>query len=335
VTAEPRLPRDVVAIPLPTPFAIGRVNAYLLEGDPLTLVDPGPSTHEGLPRLEAALAERGRRLEDVEQLLLTHQHHDHVGLAERVRERSGATIAAIEPLAYFMSDIGRSLDMDDRYAVATMLRHGVEEQVAITLKELTLAYRRFVASARVERRLSDGESIAAGGREMTVIARPGHSPTDTVFHDPSDGLLVAGDHLLEEVSSNPVAHWPVGAGEPEPAALSPKRRRPLLEYLASLRRTSELEVSLVLPGHGPPFADHRRIVESRKRMHARRARKILSEVDGAATAAEIGRSLWRSVPVTQAYLVLSEVIGHVDMLAAEGLVREREDGELVRLERRA
>jgi glyoxylase-like metal-dependent hydrolase (beta-lactamase superfamily II) len=335
VSTVPHLPRNAVAIPLPTPFAIGRVNAYLLDGDPLTLIDPGPHTEEGLRRLEAALAERGRRLEDVEQVLLTHQHHDHVGLAERVRERSGATIAAIEPLAEFMSDVGRSLDMDDRYAVATMLRHGVEEQVATTLKELTLAYRRFVASARVERRLSDGDSIAAGGREMTVIARPGHSPTDTVFHDPSDGLLIAGDHLLEEVSSNPVAHWPVGAGEPEPAALSPERRRPLLEYLASLRRTSELDVSLVLPGHGPPFADHRRVVESRERMHARRARKILSEVNGTATAADIGRSLWRSVPVTQAYLVLSEVIGHVDMLAAEGLVREREDGELVRLERSA
>ncbi|MGH2782129.1 MAG: MBL fold metallo-hydrolase [Thermoleophilaceae bacterium] len=330
---EPSLPRDVTPISLATPFAIGRVNAYLLEGDPLTLVDPGPLMDGGLAQLEAVLGERGLAIEDVEQVLLTHQHHDHVGLAETVRESSGGAVAAIGPLAEYMSDVDRSLDMDDRYAVATMLRHGVEEQVATTLRELTLAYRRFVASARVERRLADGDSLAAGGRELKVLARPGHSPTDTVFHDPSDGLLIAGDHLLQEVSSNPVAHWPVGEEDPEWAALSADRRRPLVEYLDSLRRTSELDVSLVLPGHGRPFVDHRGVVEGRERMHARRARKILSELDAWSTAADVGRSLWRSVPVSQAYLVLSEVLGHVDLLEAEGLVREREDGDLARLER--
>src|SRR4051812_397685 len=118
-------PPGIAAISLPSPFAIGAVNAYLLEGEPLTLVDPGPNQEESLVALERGLADRGRRVEDLELILLTHQHHDHVGLARRVRERSGAAVAAIAPLATFLADFDASMDADDAYAVAMMRRHGV------------------------------------------------------------------------------------------------------------------------------------------------------------------------------------------------------------------
>ena len=84
----------VTTIALPVPFAVRAVNCYLLEGDPLTLIDPGADWPETLVELEASLSARGLRLEDVEQIILTHQHYDHVGLAHTVRERSGATVVA-------------------------------------------------------------------------------------------------------------------------------------------------------------------------------------------------------------------------------------------------
>jgi glyoxylase-like metal-dependent hydrolase (beta-lactamase superfamily II) len=328
-----RPPPDVVPISLPTPFSIGPVNAYLLEGDPLTLVDPGPHMHETLTSLEAALAGRDRRLRDIELILLTHQHHDHVGLAEEVRAASGATIATIAPLADFLADLEHSMEMDDRFAVATMLQNGVDPEVAESLRELSHAFRRFARSARVERRLEDGERIAAGGRTLTVLSRPGHSPTDTLFHDESDGLLVAGDHLLERISSNPLAQWPVGAGEPERAARAPDRRRPLVDYLESMRRTAELDVSVVLPGHGDPFEDPRALVTRREQLHHRRARKILASLEEPATATQIASRLWRHVPVAEAYLALSEALAHLDLLESDGLVRRNEDDGLVTYER--
>jgi glyoxylase-like metal-dependent hydrolase (beta-lactamase superfamily II) len=260
--------------------------------------------------LEAGLRERGHALADVELILLTHQHHDHVGLAAEVRRASGARIAAIGPLADFLGDLDHNLDMDDRYAVATMLHNGVEAEVAESL---------------LERRLADGDRIVAGGRTLTVLERSGHSPTDTVFHDESDALLVGGDHLLDQISSNPLAQWPVGTRDPELAARAPDRRRPLLDYLASMRRTAELEVSVVLPGHGEPFGDHRRLIERRERMHRRRARKILRSIERPTTAAALASRLWRHVPVTQAYLALSEALAHLDLLEAEGRVAQRDD----------
>ena len=83
---------------LPTPFPVGPVNCWLLRGDPLTLVDAGPNTPEALAALEAGLAGHGLRIEDVELLILTHQHSDHVGLAATIRARSGCRVAGHELL---------------------------------------------------------------------------------------------------------------------------------------------------------------------------------------------------------------------------------------------
>jgi glyoxylase-like metal-dependent hydrolase (beta-lactamase superfamily II) len=288
---------------------------------------------ETLTTLERELGRRGRRLEDVELILLTHQHHDHVGLAEHVREVSGATVAAIGPLGDFLEDIDRSLEMDDRYAVATMLHNGVDAAVTESLRELSHAFRRFSCGTHVAHRLGDGDRLVAGGHTFTVLSRPGHSPTDTLFHDESVGLLIGGDHLLERISSNPLAQWPVGTPDPDRAARAPDRRRPLIDYLDSMRRTAELDVSVVLPGHGEPFADHRALVERRRRLHHRRARKILRTLEEPATAADVAARLWRHVPVTEAYLALSEALAHLDLLESEGLVRPRVEGDVAVYER--
>ena len=84
---------------IPTPFMVGRVNAYLIEDSPLTLVDSGPNSAKALDELEQALDARGHRIEDIELLVITHQHMDHFGLASILARRSGAEVAALEPLA--------------------------------------------------------------------------------------------------------------------------------------------------------------------------------------------------------------------------------------------
>jgi glyoxylase-like metal-dependent hydrolase (beta-lactamase superfamily II) len=322
-------------LPLPTPFAIGTVNAYLLEGEPLTLVDPGPRWAETRTALSAALAARGRRVEELELVVLTHQHHDHVGLAGELRERAGVRIAAIAPLARYLADFDAAMDADDAYAVATMRRHGVAPDIAASLAELSRAFRRFSGSAAVERVLAPGDRVVLGGRAFTVHLRPGHSPTDTVLHEPASGLLLGGDHLLERVSSNPIAHAPIGVADPVAEAASPGRPRPLLAYLDSLAETAAMEIELILPGHGEPFDRHREAIERRRRMHARRARMILRHVGAPRTAADVARELWRRLPVSQAYLALSETLAHLDLLERDGRVVATETGGVVRWRRSA
>ena len=80
---------------VPTPFLVGRVNCYLIDDDPLTLVDTGPNSGKSLDELERALAEHGRTIEDLELIVITHQHMDHLGLLEILKRRSGAEVAAL------------------------------------------------------------------------------------------------------------------------------------------------------------------------------------------------------------------------------------------------
>ena len=309
------------------------MNAYLLKGEPLALVDPGPQTTEAFEALVSGLNAHGTRLEDVELILLTHQHEDHVGMAQAVAHASGAAIAGVPKLARLIRDYDASMDIEDRYIKATMLRHGVDAEAAAALERSFRGFRRFVRSAEITHVVDEGSSVIAGGRELAVLCAPGHSPTDTLFFSEADGVLFGGDHLLERISSNAIAHWPIDDREPEDSAAAPDRRRALIESIASVRRTSELEVSLVLPGHGRPFTDHRGIIERRIAMHERRARAILDTMNGAVSAAELGHGLWPDVPGFDAYLVLSEVLGHLELLEESGNVRGLEDGGLVRWER--
>ena len=69
---------------IPTPFAVGRVNCYLIDDDPLTLIDTGPNSGKSLDELERALAGHGRRIDELGLIVITHQHMDHIGLLEIV-----------------------------------------------------------------------------------------------------------------------------------------------------------------------------------------------------------------------------------------------------------
>jgi len=93
---------------IPTPFAVGRVNCYLIEDEPLTLVDTGPNSGKSLDELERALAVHDRRIEDLELIVLTHQHMDHVGLLEVLVRRSGAEVAALYLLGPYLADFRRA-----------------------------------------------------------------------------------------------------------------------------------------------------------------------------------------------------------------------------------
>jgi glyoxylase-like metal-dependent hydrolase (beta-lactamase superfamily II) len=310
---------------------VGRVNAYLIEDDPLTLVDSGPNSGKALDELERALADRGHAIEDLELLIVTHQHIDHFGLAAILARRSGAEVAALDRLAPYLGRFGAEADLDDQYAEQMMLRHGIPPDMATALRQVSASFRAWGSAVEVTRPLSEGQELRLRDRTLRVLHRPGHSPTDTVFWDERRSILLAADHLIAHISSNPLISRPLGA----PPNADDHRGRPqaLVSYLESLRATRAMPLELVLPGHGRPIIDHATLIDERFRLHARRAEKIRGLIAGRAqTAHEIAQELWRDIAVTQAYLTLSEVLGHVDLLLNDGRVREHEQDGVVRFE---
>jgi glyoxylase-like metal-dependent hydrolase (beta-lactamase superfamily II) len=317
-------------LPIPTPFQVGRVNTYLIDDDPLTLVDTGPNSGTSLDALERALAARGRRIEDLELVVISHQHMDHLGLASILARRSGAEVAALDVLAPWVGRYGEGMDADDAFADGVMAEHGIPQDVRLALLAASHAYRALGAPATVTRPLADGATLELRDRTLRVHHRPGHSPSDTIFHDERRGIVLGADHLIKHISSNPLIARPldVPLGDEPPA-----RPHALRIYLDSLLATRAMyDVDVVLSGHGEPVTDHVALIDERFRMHRRRAAKILRLLrDGPRTAYEIAQALWGTVAVTQAYLTLSEVLGHSDLLVADGrAVEERSDDGVVR-----
>ena len=322
----------VHALSIPTPFLVGRVNLYLIEDEPLTLVDVGPNSGKALDELEQALARLGHRVEELGLIVLTHQHIDHIGLVDVLVRRSGAEVAALDRLAPYLGDYHDAAERDDEFAVGLMQRHGIPADVTQALRSVSAAFRGWGSGAEVTRPLPDGSTLRLRDRSLQVLHRPGHSPSDTVFWDAERALLIGGDHLIKHISSNPLVARPLPLpGEPEPAP--DERPEALRTYLASLEATRALPARIVLSGHGEPVTDHATLIDERAGMTARRARKILSLLqERPLTAYEVAQRMWGNVAVTQAFLTLSEVLGHADLLRADGSVRELVDDGVVRFE---
>ena len=312
---------------IPTPFQVGRINAYLIEDTPLTLIDSGPNSAKALDELEQALAALGHAIEDIELLVVSHQHIDHFGLASILARRSGAEVAALAGLDAYLGNFREETELDDVFAERTMLRHGIPPEVVGALRAVSASFRAWGSTVEVTRTLADGEELKLSNRTLRVLHRPGHSPSDTLFWDERRGQLFVADHLLKHISSNPLLARPLGSGKD----FTGPRPQALVTYLASLERTRAMDLDLVLPGHGPPIANHAALIELRLDMHERRAERIHGLIAKEPRSAhELANEMWGDIAVTQAYLTLSEVLGHTDLLINAGTVQEIEEDGVVR-----
>src|SRR3954447_1423164 len=317
-------------VPIPIPLAhVGSVTAWLLPGDPLTLVDTGPRDALALQALEAGLERHGVRVEDLELVLLTHHHVDHVGLAPAIARRSGARLAGLGALADYVQRHDLEVEEDRRFSHALMPHHGVPAHVISGDEPFWDFLRRSAEPFTVDTRLADGDRVQAGGRALRVISRPGHSTTDTLFVDDRDALAFTGDHLLSRISSN------TEIASPERSADGRARSR--LRYLEGLRLTAGMPLRRLLTGHGAPVTGHARLVAARVDEHQRRCERILAILGGGPSSAyAVAQALWaeRTV-VEQPLLVVWEPLCHLELLLGAGRVVERaqDGGSLFELSR--
>ena len=191
------------------------------------------------------------------------------------------------------------------------------------LQTVSSAFRAWGAKAKVTRPLRDGETLELRDRTLRGAA-PARAtrPSDTIFWDerapdPDRGRPPDQAHLLQPADRRPL----------DDAEATDPRERPqaLVTYLESLRKTRELPAEIVLSGHGEPITDHVALIDERFEFHRRRADKIHELIaERPRTGYDLAQALFGDIAVTQAYLTLSEVLGHVDLLLNEGRVREVE-----------
>jgi glyoxylase-like metal-dependent hydrolase (beta-lactamase superfamily II) len=306
-------------IGIPNPMFEGELNMYVIAGDPLTLVDTGIGTPEAMTALEEGLTALGFKVEDVRQVVLTHKHADHIGLARDIRDRSGATVYIHE------DDWEGVAELDSRHGdfIPLVRRrlaqfHTPDEEIE-KLTSFLGHGKRFARETPAEK-LRDGDSLEISGEKLEVIHTPGHTQGCICLR--YGDYLFSGDTVLPTISPN------IGAGE--------MRRTGMVQrFLDSLDRVAALDGAglTVLPGHGPPFTNLAERAAVLKGHHLDRERKILDVLKngGPQTVYEISRNMWSKLPGYHLALATNEVNSHLEKSLADGAVRE-ENGRFTLVE---
>lgn len=298
---------------IPTPFAVGDVNSFLMKGDTLSLVDAGPKTPEAYAALEHGIKEAGYALNDIEQVILTHHHPDHAGWIDAFDQ---ATV-----LGHTYNDLWLKRDDEffkyhDAFYLERLIEEGVPEEYLIWVKRMKRSVV-LMGDRPLDRLLAEGDALP-GHEGWTVMETPGHAQSHLVFWNEQTGEMIGGDLVLEKVSSNPLIEPP----------LDPKMGRPrsLLQYNASLKRLLTLPVDIIYSGHGNEVRNIHALIENRLVKQHERAMKVLAMMDGGSrTIFELTKELFPVVYEKELGLTLSETIGQTDYLVHEGLVVETRD----------
>lgn len=316
-----------IPLPIPFPQAGGPVNAYLVElaEGGYCLVDTGVDSPEGRAALLAGL---GPLVPELRQIFVTHGHVDHFGAARFLQARHGGTLPVVASAvdAPRVSSQGPTWRDERPLFDAHFRRLGVPPEA---LEEMSRSGERtFSFGPRADQVSALPPDAVVRGRRVTldVLSMPGHTPGLVCLYDRQLGILISGDHLLEQVSPNPLVDLgPDG---------TPDSWLPLVSYLESIARTRALEVDTVLPGHGVPFAQHRRVIDTLTGFYVKRQRRIVERMgDARPTGLELTRMLFPWTTPRDYFLTISETVANLQALVLAGdLVREI-DGEVWRYRR--
>lgn len=305
-----------VAIPV---GALPGTLAYLHIGrDGVQVIDPGWDSEDTLERFERMLQGIDRRITDIDTVLLTHHHPDHLGAAERLRALSGARVVMSAREAEVIAALAPAA-VEDTRRMRRLERWGVPRERRAEMRDAFAGYPA-PPSVAPDLRVNDGETIDLGGRPVQVVLTPGHTGGHLCLVDAEAHLLFTGDHVLPRIHSG--LGLGIVAGD-----------EPVSQMLDSLDRLHPYDDHEVLPGHEYRFSGlaHRRAGIAAH--HLRRAEEVAVRLRVAPddTIWSIARSLtwtagWETLSGFYLFSALSQTELHVDALRSGRL-----DDRLIRV----
>jgi glyoxylase-like metal-dependent hydrolase (beta-lactamase superfamily II) len=336
-------------LPIDLP-GLGHVNTYALEDERgFALVDPGLPGPKAWADLNDRLDRAGIPVTRVHTVVVTHSHPDHFGGAGMLAEVSGAEVLTSrwfrtvfdpdEAGEGGLQPAGLEADHDDEAAKRAAVEHILRmtqrptpwggrtdgfppEQRAAMRENLDEALNWF----RIPRptiRVADRDPVRLAGRDWFAVETPGHTADHLCLLDPTEGVLLAGDHVLPSITPHISGLiGPLGdrTGEPDPLAM----------YVDSLDRVAALDgVRTVLPAHGHPFTDLVGRVDEVKAHHHERLDRLRQLSDGGGWASVVELSHLLFAPRSWGSMAESETYAHLEHLRLTGQGRRREvDGHL-------
>ena len=304
-------------IPLPN-SPLKSLNSYIIKGEDRNLIiDTGLNRKECLDAMHSGLKELDIDLEKTD-LFITHLHADHFGLVSKLATESTKV--------YFNRPDSEIIESWDGWD--TMIEYG--GQNGFPRNELQSAVsshpgHKFGSEWTPELSiLQEGDRIDVGDYHFTCVETPGHSLGHMCLYEPAAKILVAGDHILIDITPN-IQCWS-------------DDQNPLADYLDSLDKVSKLDIELVLTGHRRLVTDYKSRIQELKDHHYRRLDEIISILgDSAMSAYEIASKMswdincenWEEFPMAQKWFATGEAISHVRYLEENKRLKRRIENDVV------
>jgi len=300
----------VVRCSLPIP---GTINVYFVK-DPLpTIIDAPAQGARYVDELDRGLRAAGSSLRDIRRIIITHPHFDHYGSAREIIDRNGAEMWVFREGACWIEDCKKELDHQESHRQRLLTEAGAPpsdvELVTGYYREAT----RFAEEARASRLLSAGDTFGCGGAVLTVVPVPGHTPFCILLFDAGNRVAFTGDFLPVFIPAHPLVQWK--------DTRSPTYKT-TMSYVSSLRKARAMNLKLALPGHGPLITDPaKRVDRLLASIEARRADVLKALEEGGKTPFEIAREVFPEAPRESLFRTVSDVMGQLEMLEYEAIVR--------------
>ena len=299
-------------VPLPK-SPLKSVNVYILKSDDRDLiVDTGMNRPECQTVVDAGLAELNVDL-DKADLFITHLHADHVGLVSHLaRDSSKVYFNQIE--ADQLASSKRRGGFMDRMKTFAVKAGFTDEQMKESLANHPGM--RFHAPEHPHWTIvGEGDIVEVGKYRFKCIHTPGHSTGHLCLFDETSKILLAGDHVLGDISPN-ISSWT-------------EHEDPLGDYLASLDKIYDLDVGLVLPGHRSVFTTFRKRVDELRKHHQERLDEVAGILDGISLSAydvaarmkwRVKAKGWDNMPTMQKWFASGEAFAHLKYLEVTGVL---------------
>jgi len=301
----------IVQVTIPLPFRLNHIHCYLarLKERDWTIIDTGLHRQETVNTWKKAFIQYGLKERDIKRIIVTHFHPDHFGYAGQLQEQTQASVLMGET-AYQHGTRNWTVENQKRLE-QLYFQAGMDEK---TLKELANHDRGFFSLVRpfpkINCFLQEGQRIQIGELTFTALHTPGHEEGHFCFYQPDEKILFSGDHLLKKITPN-ISY--LGLGD----------KNPLATYLSSLEKLRQLEIHLVLPGHGPVFTDARERIEEIINHHQKRIQETYEAITGEMTAFQISRKLFqRELTIHEERFALGETLSHLVYLQDKGEIKK-------------
>ena len=236
----------------------------LFDRDGVCIIDPGWSHDTNLGVWEKFLKTHDRSVTDIHTILITHSHMDHIGLADHLREASGAKIMMSAVETTVLHGTPKTQMRDEDIFAERLERWGLPEDVQ-TQQKAQLKVSTKQPLTQIDRELHDGETVTVAGRTLRAILTPGHTTGHMCLIDEASQLIFTGDHVLPGINPG------LGLG-------STPTSDPVTDYFSSLQAMVQFDDYEVLPGHEFRFrglADRSEYIAAH---HLRRTRAIATLV---------------------------------------------------------